>query len=78
MPEPGSDRVDIYTGTQEKDGCGMANRVRADAFALQRRDLGSRFVGATFYQRVDAVAGNRPTATVKKDRLGGCPFRYER
>ena len=48
MPEPGPDRVDIYTGTQEKDGCGMANRVRADAFALQRRDLGSRFVGATF------------------------------
>ena len=47
----------------------VAQRVRANALARQRRNDGVGFLSTTFDQRIDAEAGDRLAARVKKAPL---------
>jgi hypothetical protein len=63
VSEPGADRTDVYPRTQKKEGGGMANRVRTNAFACQRGDLLSRLLGRNGWGRLGTVLGSGDSVT---------------
>jgi hypothetical protein len=54
VTQPGADRVNVYAGTQEVHRCGVANRVGANLFGAQGRDLVACLEHVAFHEGMDA------------------------
>ena len=66
MPQPGSNRVDVHTGSKQMGrGC-VANRVRAHTFLCHGRQLRCRMSSVAFDQRMNPKSRERLAASVKE------------
>src|SRR5712691_4249079 len=66
VSQPAADSVDVNTRAKQVTGGRMSNRVRTDAFGLERRPRRARLAYRSPYQGVDAKPSQRLSETVQE------------